>query len=150
MANAKALTVGLCLFLLAPAVCLAQAKKIPIAVDHTGDDSVGKGVAFALKEAIRGSRGFYLVDNDLKAPRITVILVSVDDNIGSEKGFSSAIAVAIVYDSIATAGRGIFLTLLVHDCGRDRIETCAKNILPAIDKEIENLRTNWPSLWKTL
>jgi hypothetical protein len=44
--------------LIAPSLCLAQAaKKIPVAVSHSGDDQVGQ--AFALKEAIRESQSFF-------------------------------------------------------------------------------------------
>ncbi len=148
----KSLTLGVLFFVLAPSFCFAQAAKtIAVAVKHTGSDSVGEGVAFSLKEAIRRSQSFYLVDDDIKlGPRIVVSIVSVSiESRELTKGDNSAIGYAILYDSLTTPVDGILLTLLVQTCGRDRIETCA-NILPKIDQEVENLRKNWPALWKTL
>ena len=67
-----------------------------------------------------------------------------------QRGLSSSIATVIVFDSIETPGFGIYLTMLVQYCGRDKIDPCAKTILPKIDREIEKLRTSWPALWKKL
>ena len=128
---------------------LAQAaKRISVAVDHDGYDQVGQSVTFALKEAIRKSEGFLLVDHEplLPAmPRIIVRLVSVDGFAG-EKGVSSAIGITIVYDSMLTAGRGIYVTSSVLACGRTQVESCAKNTLPSIDRAVEYLRKTEPSL----
>src|SRR5262245_5422851 len=134
MANAKALSVGLCLFLLVPAICMAQAKRIPVAIGHSGNDSVGQGVAFALKEAIRGSQSISFVDYETlpKKPTIVVNLVSVESY--SEKGVSSAIGVTVIYDSPEMPGLGIYLSSSVLHCGKDRVESCGKNILPNIDR----------------
>ena len=146
----KPLATAILVFLLAQGICLAQAKKIPVAVVHSGDDQVGRSVAFALKEAIRGSRSFFLVDNDLKKPKVFVHLVSIDANISGQKGIASAIAIIIVYDSPQTPIGGFYITSGVDYCGSDRIEICAKGVLPDIDEAIETLRREWPALWKTL
>ena len=113
---------------------------------------MGRSFAFALKEAIRRSQSFALVDDDaLPAdPRIVVHLVSVDVDNPNPKGISSAISVTIVYDSLQTLGSGIFITASVTHCGRDRVESCAKNTLPDIDSAVEHLRKSWPNLWKNL
>ena len=88
---------------LALSLSFAQAaKKIPVAVVHSGDDSVGRNVAFAPKEAIRSSQSFNLVDDDPlpKTPRIVVNLVSLDITAReNSKGLSSAIPETIVYAS---------------------------------------------------
>jgi hypothetical protein len=89
-------------FLLAPGLCLAQpSKRTGVAVSHAGEDQVGRSFAFALKEAIRRSQSFILVDDNLTRPRIVLYLVSVEGNL-SQKGISSAIAMVIVYDSLET------------------------------------------------
>ena len=49
------------LFLFVPSVSVAQSKRIPVAVSHYGDDSIGQGMAFALKEAIP-SRSYLFED----------------------------------------------------------------------------------------
>jgi hypothetical protein len=52
----KLLKLGILIFLLLPGIAGAQSKRIPVAVVHTGNDSAGQGMAFALKDAIRGSQ----------------------------------------------------------------------------------------------
>ncbi len=127
----------LIVFLLVPCLCLAQpSKRTAVAVTHTGEDQVGRSFAFALKEAIRRSQSFVLVDDTLTGPRIVVHLVSVD-SYASQMGVSSAIGISIVYDSMETPGNGIFISSSVSSCGRDHAESCAKNdVLPSIDREV--------------
>ena len=137
------------LFLFLPALCFAQgAKKIPVKVGHDGNDQVGKSVVFALKEAIRGSQSFFLVE-DLKRPAISVTLLSVDVD-DPDKGIRSSMTVIVVYDSMTTPGAGIFLNAVGLMCGRNIAERCAKDILPIIDRGVQFLRTNQPDLWKQL
>jgi hypothetical protein len=146
----KQLVFALLILLLAPSLCLAQAaKKTPVAVSHEGHDQVGQSFAFALKEAIRGSQSFLLVDHEAvpKTARIVVYLISIEARAG-DSGVSSAIT--IVYDNPQTFGSGIYITSSIHVCGRDRTESCAKRTLPKIDQAVEDLRKDWPSLWKTL
>ena len=148
----KKLALATLIFLLAPAVCLAQAaKKIPVAVGHTGPDQVGQSFAFALKEAIRGSQSFFLVDYETlhKNPRIVVHVVSIDDNPATE-AVSSAIGITIVYNSLQTPGNGTYLSSAVFSCGHSRVQSCARNTLPLIDRAVEFLQKIEPSLWKTL
>ena len=135
----------------APSICIAQvAKKIPVAISHIGTDQVGQSYAFTLKEAIRGSKSFALVDYDTlpQTPRIVVVLVSVEDS--QTTGASSAIGISIVYDGPKTPGSGILLTATVITCGSGRVESCAKVTLPRIDSAVEILRKSEPDLWKTL
>ena len=150
----KQLALAFLICLLVPSVCLSQAaKKIPVAVTHDGDDQVGQSIAFALKESIRGSQSFFLVDHDTltKMPRIVVRLISLDLSLPSEQpGHDSTIAIVIVYDSLETPGNGVYITSSVQVCGRTQVESCAKGRLPLIDRAVEYLRNSWPSLWKTL
>jgi hypothetical protein len=93
-----------------------------------------------LKEAIRASQSFFLVDNDLKEPRIVVQLASVESSV--EEGISSAIAIAIVYDSLQTPGNGIWVTVIALSCPSDQVQACAKNTLPHIDRGVETCERN--------
>lgn len=139
------------IFLLVPTACLAQEeKKIPIAVGHAGKDQVGQSVIFALKEAIRASQSFRFVDYEASArtPRMVVNLASIEAAVSGT--FGTAMAAAIVYESLAMPGNGIFLLLFQQTCDRSMVEECAKNILPHIDRAVEKLRKSDPSLWKTL
>lgn len=148
----KQLALAFLIFLLVPSLCLAQAaKKIPVAISHGGDDPVGQAFVLVLEKAIRGSKSFLLVDNEIqpKIPRIVVHMISVE-NVVAEKGVSSAIGIIIVYASSQTPGDGIYLSASVSICGKDQIESCAKSTLPDIDRSVEFLRKDEPSLWNTL
>jgi hypothetical protein len=147
----KQLILTFVVFLLGPSVCFAQAaKKIPVAVSLNGHDQLGQSFAFALKEAIRGSQSFFLIDHDTlpKNPRMVIYLVSIDTFM--EKGLWSAIGVSFVYDSVETPGNGIFLSSALSHCPSNQVQSCARQVLPSIDSMVEYLRKTWPSLWKTL
>jgi len=137
----------LIIILLVSGICIAQSKKIPVAVNHVGDDSVGQGVAFALKEAIRASQSFRLVDYEpaAKLPQIVVFMVSI----GANENIS-AIGSTIVYNSLTMPGEGIFIREFVQICSEDRLESCARKSLPNIDNAVDFLRRNWPSLSRNL
>jgi hypothetical protein len=148
----KILILPMLSFLLFPSFCLAQAtKKIPVAVAQFGDDDVGRAMAVALKEAIRGSQGLLLVEHNSSRPRISVFLHSVDTEAHSAiKGRASAIAEVILYQSLQTPAGGIFITVNILICGIEQVENCAIRRLPQIYQSVEYLRTSWPLLWNTL
>lgn len=137
----------LSLTLLLSSVSFAQTK-YPVEVLHSGNDRVGTLYAFELREAIRGSHGMRLTDNALE-PRIKVSVVTVDADMQS-RGYSSAIAVTILYDSLDVPLGGAHLTTIVQICGRDRAATCARDLLSSIDAEVIRLRDRSARLWKTL
>lgn len=122
--------------------------RFPISVDHSGEDQVGQRYAFELKEAIRGSQGMNLVQADVM-PQIRVVVVTIDDSM-QNKGYASAIATTILYDSTEVPLGGAHLTTLVQTCGRDVVNTCARSLLAAIDAQVTRLRTRSPRLWNTL
>ena|SRR5262249_7886150 len=129
------------LFLLFPSLCFAQSKKTIVAVVHEGQDSVGQGVAFALKEAIRASQGFVLVDDSGVNPRVVARIVSVEIDVAG-RGNSSSVGTAILYDSGEMPASKIFLNLVTQFCGRERIEWCARSILMEIDRLVDRLWKN--------
>lgn len=144
-----ACAVSIFLFLLLPAISAAQTR-YPVQIVHTGSDQVGLRYAFELREAIRGSKGMTLVNDGLDPPRIKVSLVTIDTESSGERGVASAIAVTLLYDSIDIPAGGAHLTTVVHVCGRDRVASCARDLLARIDAQVAWLEKNWPSLWKTL
>ena len=127
---------------------MAQDTRIPVSVWHQGDE-VGQQLVLALKEAMRESRSFLFVDHEIapRSPRIVLYVASLK---GDTTEASIAMASAIVYDHVSIPGLGIFLTSGVSSCGRDRVENCAKGILPNIDSAVEYLHRGWPDLWKGL
>lgn len=96
----KPATFTIWVWLLISSFALAQDTRIPVAVLHTGDDQVGQQLAFALKEAIRGSYSFRFVDHEPipSFPRIVVHLLSVKT--------SSELASAI--------SEALFMTVLIY------------------------------------
>jgi hypothetical protein len=95
-----------------------------VEVLHTGNDSVGQAIAFYLKEALRASQSFELI-NDSRSPRIVVHVVTVDTD-DPNRGVSSSIATSVVYDSLDVPLQGLFLSAQVQYCGRSRVESCEK------------------------
>jgi hypothetical protein len=142
------------IILFAPELCGAQSKKIPVVVSHFGKDRVGESFAFALKEAIRASQSFYLDESDSNKPAMHVHLTTMGipwrDSSFDWSGNVSAISDAIAYDSLQVDGSGIFMSNGVHVCGRERIDFCAKSLLPRLDGNAQRLRKFWPHLWNNL
>lgn len=135
------------LLLVLPSVTFAQ-KKIAVEVEHTGRDTVGQRIAFAVREGIRGSRGMELV-TDSRRPRIKVVVVTIDSST-AERGYSSALSVSYLYDNLDVPLSGALITSEVYFCGTDRATSCAESIVAKIDSVIEQLRRESPNLWKTL
>lgn len=136
------------LVFLAPKVSLAQQTRIPVEVVHTGDDQVGSGIVFQLKENIRASQSMRLV-TDTSVARIRVAIVSIDDD-RKNPGIRSALSLTFVYDSLDIPLLGLHLSSSVQSCGRDRIASCAQDNLVSIDKAIEDLRKYGSSYWRAL
>src|SRR5262249_38742088 len=132
--------------LLVPRICLAD-KTIPVEILQSGKDSLGQRFAFEIKEAIRGSRSMRLVTDS--SPHLIVHIVTLDPDTDAP-GNRTITSVTIVYDSMNTPARGAYLTSYVAVCGVQRINECARGILPDIDSAAEFLRTKWPGLWNTL
>lgn len=150
------------ILLLATAICHAQTpKKILVEVSHYGDDQVGRRFAFALKEAIRGSQSFLLLDMANPSPQLStrndksgiafidLELRSLDAGGG---GLASAISTTIVCrgttESLTVSES--YITTQLQVCGIDRAESCAKNLLPTLDEAVQMLRRKDPNLWKLL
>jgi hypothetical protein len=140
---------GIAVWLLASSLAIAQDTRVAVSVNHRGNDQVGQEVASALKQAIRGSKSFRFVDDEVAPsfPRIVAYLATI--NADTDTG-ASAISTTLSYDSFDIPGRGIYLASLVQYCTRLSIETCAKGILPYIDASVESLRRTWPDMWRTL
>ena len=132
-----------------PSVVKAQSTKTPVQVVHSGKDNVGQRLAFELREVIRGSRSMKFVSGPESDPRIVVQLVTQDNN-SSSPGNAASVAMAIIYDGKFVEGNGIFLTMIVQNCGSKVTQDCARDLAADIDQEIEKLKTNWPSLARQL
>jgi hypothetical protein len=136
------------LFILAATNAAMAQTKVPVEVSHSGNDAVGQGIAYAVREVIRGSNGMGIV-TDPSRPRIRIILVSVDESDGNT-GVSSAVAVSLVFDSPLIPLGGYHITTFVQTCGRNRAAGCGRRIVELTDAEVEKMRTNWPGVWQQL
>jgi hypothetical protein len=142
----KLLSLSLFLFLIVPVINAAELKKFPLAVSHADEDLVGRRVAFALKEVIRGSKGFVLVHVDSPMPRITAVMGSKEVIL---KGYepASSIAIALVYENKPFNS---FLTLITAHAGEHNAEPLAKELLVLIDRAVDEFCERSPGLRKTL
>ena len=52
---------------------IAQEAKISVSVSHSGEDTVGQRLAFALREAIRSSGGYQLISGPKATYRISLV-----------------------------------------------------------------------------
>ena len=129
---------GVIVSLVAVSPCFPQ-NKIPVSITHSGNDSVGRSYVFQLKETIRNSASFELIESALSRPHIVIHVVTLDDN-STKTGLASAIALEIAYDSVNTPYRGLHLTTLVHSCGATAVRTCVSWILPEVDAQVTQLR----------
>ena len=149
----KALIAMCCLVL--PLVAVGQ-DRIPVQVLHEGNDPVGFAVSMEMRKAILGI-GWnvpYYSARDFRQARIMLTMTSVDVDAGSARsGVRSAIAIAILYNPsnnpIPPA-----LTMHLHTriqlCGAAKVVDCAREILEAMNQEVETLRKLSPEVWKEL
>ena len=113
---------------------------IKVNVQCDGEDTIGERLCFAIKEKIRASKGFELVDvrqAESSPLGFGVHLLSLDA--GEEKGNMSAISVVFTLPQ-PTPRLDYYLTLRIMLCGLSRIDDQASAILADIDKESDNLR----------
>ena len=139
-----ALAVAATLWLLMP-MASAQVDRMPVELDHSGDDVVGQQLAFELREAIRGSSAMRLVVRGESAPSFVVSLVTVE-SFKSSPGTGTAAAVLLLVDGNGYPLRGFHVGALVQTCGANRVQDCARQLVAQIDGMIEYVKKDWPSL----
>lgn len=124
-----------------------ERKKVPVFISATvtDDDQLGRLFTFEIKEAIRGSHGFRLVDNDLDWPYIRYSFVS-------QKRGDAEITLAHVftYDSADTPLSGALITYWIQSCGSSMIQACARRMLGNLDAAVESLGKRSPKMLQTL
>lgn len=147
MHNAIRATIVAVLVLSVPTICLAQSKVPVLVVSTVGEnDAAGQQMVFELKEAIRGSQGFRLVENSKQWPYIKFYIVTVQ----AVAGASTAAGYSIVYDNINIPLSGAYITGGAQYCGRSQSTSCARGLLSEIDSAVDSLQRTGPELHKTL
>lgn len=145
--------IRLCLILIAACLSLGVAAqtqmRVPVVVAHSGQDDVGQRVAYELREGIRASQSMRLAADAEVDARITVHLVSLDDN-RQNPGHASSLAAVYAFDANELPHLGYLLTVFVQNCGIQRTQDCARNLLAYLDREIESLRNKHPGNYSRL
>jgi hypothetical protein len=132
--------------------CLAQSK-VAVHVESTvsDDDSVGRQYVFTLKEAIRGSHGYRLVENKKEWPYIKFVVVTLRPGTSAgTKMNGTALSYTILFDSTSMPLSGAFITSGIQLCGSETVASCARSGLAKIDQAVEELQESGPALLRTL
>ncbi len=128
----------------------AQVDLLAVKIDHSGNDQVGKRLAFAVRERVRKSAGMRLVPQDyFETNYLLVTLVSLDTS-PREPGSATAAALTYSLDGQDMPGLGIHLTTFVQSCGSSRVDTCADGIAANIDDVGAKTRQNYPAFTLTI
>jgi len=126
------------------ATCAAT-ERIRVIVEHTGDDDIGREVAFELKDAIKGSSSFLIADGYANAA-LVVRLSTIDVEI-PKKGVLSAISVSIAADHLSLPMLGYLVNAFVAYCGRNSTRSCARSYLVDIDQAAEEVKSRVPTIY---
>lgn len=126
----------------------ALAQKIPVEVTHSGRDNIGRQFAFELRDALRGSNSFRLVEGESKEPRIVISVVSL--SVEDTDNRSSALSISKVVDAHTIPVNGIYITSGVRIVGANRVKTSAGALPAEIDEAVDFLRSKWPAVYKLL
>jgi len=147
-AEARQVACGLviALALSAPNYIFAQSK-IPLHIELkiADDDSVGRSLGLELKEAVRDSNGFRLVQNGNDWPYIKINLVTLRTAAGG-----TAAGYTISYDNVGMPMNGALIFPGVQVCTQSAVVTCARNLLAIVDGAATSLQQWGPDLRKTL
>jgi hypothetical protein len=109
-------------------------KIVKVQLDSNGKDILGERLCFALKEKIRASRGFELVDakEAQQSPTgFTVHIISLDTSEG--KGYRSWAAIAFTLPLQNTTE--LYQDLEVVDFGSTHVDDTADDVMADIDQE---------------
>jgi hypothetical protein len=131
-----------------PPPALAQAQRLAVTVTHSGDDPVGKTLAYSVREELRRSALFEVTVFEESVFRIDLISIDAGTSRDNE-GLSSAIAASYTMrngvpfqtDNPQT-WYPIFLTATVHTVGRSRVDEAAKSIVATLDAAIERFKAD--------
>lgn len=112
----------------------AEDNKISVFFEYSGDDSIGKQIAFLMLEEIRKS-GSFRHTFDKSESVFTVSLVSMDPSGDAHHSIYS-------YSILLTNNDGFdyFITSYVGVCGSQRISTCAVDLFSNLGVQLEEIR----------
>jgi hypothetical protein len=134
MRSKVSLGMALWLCLHAAAYAAGPIKVVEVQLDCNGTDILGKRLCFALKEKIRASRGFELVDakEAQQSPTgFTLHVISIDTSDG--KGYRSSAAIA--YTIPLKDATELYQDVEIVDFGSEHVNGTADDLMADIDQE---------------
>lgn len=138
----------LALFLLTLTLTTHAQQKLTVMVTHSGDDSVGQRLAFAVREAIRGSNGYELLTGPLATFRIQIVTLDPDKNRASS-GLQTVAAITYTMRNTNSfietnphTWYPIYLSSSVMVSGSTRVEEQAKSVLADLEAQIEEFKND--------
>lgn len=109
-------------------------KAANIAVEYSGDDAVGREIAYEMREKVAASSQHRLVHRREDAA-YRLILVTV----GSDGGNSAYSAVLVLKNFVDGDALDYFVTTFAGMCGRNVAKRCAANVMAGVDEEISGI-----------
>jgi hypothetical protein len=123
----------LAMFLLVAAVpSLAQTKKMPIVFTCSCDDMTGAALATAIRDQFASSPR-YEETSDSKTVTYLLHIVTLDPD-EPNKGYSTTYSAVITFGSRDSSE--VFMGHDVGTCGRNRVSTCASDLVAYVDNTI--------------
>lgn len=119
--------------LLASGVCRAE---MPVEVQTTGDDPVGKQLAYWVKEGIRSSSSMKIEFDDSKV-RLQVSMVTLEQT-PSSPGLSTVYSVVLTWQN-PDQPFPFFLNQYTGYCGASRVQSCADGIVADVSEASDSI-----------
>jgi hypothetical protein len=126
--------------------CVQAQKRVPVYVSSSSaeNDNVGRQLVSDIKEAIRASDAFRLVEDRKQSPYLKYVVTT--------QAVSTAVTTAgwlVAYDNLAIPMGGAYIYSGVTTCRRDQVSSCARTALANLDVALQELERAAPELWKT-
>ena len=144
-----AISIALAFLLVSPMVADAQDQRISVSVSHTGEDNVGQRLAFALREVVRSSAGYRLVDAREATFRVSLVTLDPERSQSAAGSWTTAAVTVTVRNthpfnsSNPQTWYPIHLSTAIVLAGASKAEDQAKGILASLDASIEDYKRDF-------
>lgn len=131
-------------FITSPLSLSAEEGKLSLSVTHSGEDIAGKKLAFALREAVRGSNGYLLTTGPSALIRVSLTTLDPDNN-PSDAWTVASIVVTMrnlnqFDDRNPQTWYPIYLTSSVVTSGINKVDGLADAVLVMVDEAVEEYK----------
>jgi hypothetical protein len=113
---------------------------VAVYLQNSSEDAVGRSLAYEIREALRRSTGFVLVDTEEDA-RLVLRLVTLDPDREQSPGLLTVFSAVYTARTYHEQPIEMYLTSSVGTCGRDRLSTCAQRRVAELDEWATQLRS---------